>query len=384
MPCSKLLLLLVRLPFIVLLGVLLKLPAAAAQPAQAPASAASARPALTVSLVSPTQAPLGLQVGATGSIAAWQEASVGAELGGVRLAQVKAGVGDAVKRGQVLAEFATETVAAELAQLQAQGVEAEAQLAEAAANARRARELQDSGAWSRQQIEQHLTAERTAQARLDAVRAGIRVQELRLQQTRVLAPDDGVISARSATLGAVANPGQELFRLIRQGRLEWRAEVAAADLSRLKPGLPVRLSLAGGELLEGRVRLLAPTVDPATRNALVYVDLPRPGPARAGMFARGSFELGSSPALSLPQTAVQLRDGFSYVFRVGPDRRVAMTKVALGRRAGDRVEILSGLDAAAQVVASGVGFLADGDLVKVVGAPAPVAAAAPAAPAASR
>lgn len=365
----------VRSSSVTLLGLLgLWAGLATAQPAATAASAAAPRPALTVSLVSPTQAPLGLQVGATGSIAAWQEASVGAELGGVRLAQVKAGVGDVVRRGQVLAEFATETVAAELAQLKAQGVEAEAQLAEAAANAQRARDLQGTGAWSRQQIEQHLTAERSAQARLDAVRAGIRVQELRLQQTRVLAPDDGVISVRSATLGAVANPGQELFRLIRQGRLEWRAEVAAADLSRLKPGLPVQLTLAGGEALEGRVRMLAPTVDPATRNALVYVDLPRPGPARAGMFARGSFELGSRPALSLPQTAVQLRDGFSYVFRVAADRRAAMTKVALGRRSGDRVEILSGLDPAAQVVAAGVGFLADGDLVKVVPA-APLAAA---------
>ncbi len=363
----------VRLSGVALLGVFgLWAGSVLAQAAATPASAPP-RPALTVSLVSPVQAPLGLQVGATGSIAAWQEASVGAELGGVRLAQVKAGVGDVVRRGQVLAEFATETLAAELAQLKAQGVEAEAQLAEAAANARRARELQDSGAWSRQQIEQHLTAERSAQARLDAVRAGIRVQELRLQQTRVLAPDDGVISARGATLGAVANPGQELFRLIRQGRLEWRAEVTAADLPRLKPGLPVRLTLAGGEPLEGKVRMLAPTVDPATRNALVYVDLPRPGPARAGMFARGSFELGSRPALSLPQTALQLRDGFSYVFRVGADRRVVMTKVTPGRRAGDRVEILSGLDPAAQVVAAGVGFLADGDLVKVVPAAAPPA-----------
>ena len=61
------------------------------------------------------------------------------------------------------------------------------------------------------------------------------LQQLRLRQTRVLAPDNGVISARSATVGAVLPAGQELFRLIRQGRLEWRAEVAAADLARLKP-----------------------------------------------------------------------------------------------------------------------------------------------------
>lgn len=344
--------------------------AAATALAAEPAASAAARPALTVTVTTPQAAELPRTVAAHGSIAAWQEASVGSESPGWRLAEVRANVGDVVRRGQVLARFAAELAGADLAQVQAQVAEAEAVLAEAAANAQRARELQPTGVLSAQQVLQSLTAERTAQARLESLRAAARVQQIRLAQVQVLAPDDGVISARSATVGAVVPAGQELFRLIRQGRLEWRAEVAATELAQIRPGQAVQLQPAGGAAIAGRVRMVAPTVDAATRNGLVYVDLPQPGAARAGMFARGEFQLGGSAALTLPAAAVLLRDGFAYVFRVGSDQKVTRVKVAVGRRAGERVEITGGLDAAARVVASGAGFLADGDLVRVVG-PAP-------------
>ncbi len=248
--------------------------------------------------------------------------------------------------------------------------EAESALAEAAANAARARELQTSGALSDQQINQFMTAERTAQARLDAQRAQARVQALKLRQTQVLAPDDGVISARSATVGAVLPAGQELFRMIRQGRLEWRAEVPASDLARIQPGMSVSVTPVGGGPIAGKVRMLAPTVDAQTRNGIVFVDLGASRDARAGMFARGEFDIGTGQGLTLPQSAVLLRDGFAYVLRVGPDAKLIETKVTTGQRLGDRVHITGGLDANARVVASGGGFLADGDLVRVVDAAA--------------
>jgi RND family efflux transporter MFP subunit len=329
----------------------------------------TAKHSLTVTVVQPEPGDVPMVVSANGSIAAWQEASVGAEANGWRLAEVRVNVGDRVRRGDVLATFSPEIAEADLAQARATVAEAEATLAEAAANAQRARDLQPSGALSAQQITQFMTAERTAQARLEAQRAAVRVQQLRLAQTRVLAPDDGVISARSATVGAVVPAGQELFRLIRKGRLEWRAELAASDLAAVRPGQPVRLTPAGGSAIQGSVRMLAPTVDPATRNGLVYVDLPTPGAARAGMFASGEFELGSQRALTLPQSAVLQRDGFSQVFVVGADGRVSQRKVTVGRRVGDRIAIGTGVDAGARVVASGGGFLADGDTVRVVDAP---------------
>lgn len=334
-----------------------------------PATAASApagKSALTVTVTQARSVDMLLRIAANGNIAAWQEASVGTEANGLRLAQVMVNVGDVVRRGQVLATFAPETLQAEAAQITASLAEAEAGLAEARANAQRARDLQASGALSAQQINQYFTAERTAQARLEAQQAMAKVQQLRLAQTRVLAPDNGIISARSATVGAVLPAGQELFRMIRQARLEWRAEVPAADLASIKAGQAVHVTPPNLPPIKGRVRMVAPTVDPQTRNGLVYVDLPQPGGAKAGMFARGEFALGSGAAMTLPQSAVLLRDGFSYVLRVGADSKVSEVKVRTGRRSGDRIEILDGLAPDARVVETGGGFLGDGDTVRVV------------------
>jgi RND family efflux transporter MFP subunit len=248
--------------------------------------------------------------------------------------------------------------------------EAEAAAAEAANNAQRARTLQGTGALSAVQINQYLTTEQTARARVEAARSTLQAQQSRLAQTRVLAPDSGIISARTATVGAITAPGTELFRLIRRGRLEWRAEVTSAELGRLTPGTTAVVTAASGARLAGRVRMIGPTVDPQTRSALVYVDLkPLPGSAaaaRAGMFARGEFDLGAAPALTVPQQAVVVRDGFSYVYQVDANRRVAQVKVQTGRMANDRIEILQGIAPETRVVASGAGFLNDGDLVRVV------------------
>lgn len=338
-----------------------------------PAKAARpVKPALSVKLAVPQARTWPTALSANGSVAAWQEAILGAEANGLRLKEVRAQVGDTVKSGQVLALFASETVEADAAQAKAQVAEAEATLAEARANAERARSVAGSGALSAQQVAQLETAEKTAQARLELARAQLAAQNLRLAHTRVIASDDGIISARSATVGAVVGQGQELFRLIRKSRLEWRAEVTSAELARVKPGMAVRVTAQGVEAIDGRVRTLAPTVDPATRNALVYVDLEqavRRG-YRPGLFARGEFRLGEAAALTVPQEAVALIDGFTYVFREGQAQgeflRVQRVKVTVGRREGGEVEIVAGLKAGERIVAGGVAFLADGDLVRVV------------------
>ena len=189
-------------------------------------SAAAPKPALTVSLTTAKTVEWAKTLAANGDIAAWQEAVIGAEISNYRLTQVLVNVGDQVKQGQVLAHISSDTVAAELAQTRAAVAESEAALAEARGNAERARRLQSEGFYSAQMGSQYLTGEQTAQARLDAARARMRADELRLAKTHVLAPDAGVISARAATVGSLAQSGQELFRLIRGGRLEWRAELA--------------------------------------------------------------------------------------------------------------------------------------------------------------
>lgn len=367
------------------------------------ATQTTARPALTVTTVQAVASRLPVTVEANGSIAAWQEASVGTESNALRLAEVLVNVGDVVQRGQVLARFADDSVQADVAQARAGVAETSAQATEATANANRVRTLLNTGTFSGQQISQYLAAEQTALARVESAKAVLAAQLLRLKNTQVLAPDAGIISARSATVGAVVPAGTELFRLIRQGRLEWRAEMTASELASVVPGTPVEVVAANGARLSGKVRTVAPTVDPQTRSGLVYVDLPAMGMKQAtvptdrsqpsgakgdlpksalpGMFARGEFQLGSTAALTVPQQAVVVRDGFSYVFRLNADQRVSQVKVRLGRRSGDRVEVVEGVDPDAVLIASGAGFLNDGDLVKVVAAPSTTPASASSSPA---
>ncbi|MDD5031335.1 MAG: efflux RND transporter periplasmic adaptor subunit, partial [Rhodoferax sp.] len=305
------------------LGLWTARPAAAqATAAQTPASAA--KPSLTVALTQARSSSLPIKLAANGNVAAWQEASVGTEVSGLRVAELHANVGDSVKKDQLLASFATDSVKADVALARAAVAEAQANALDATANAERARAVQGSGALSAQQINQYLTQEQTAKARVASAQAQLDSQLLRLKQTQVLAPDSGIISSRSATVGAVLGAGTELFKLIRQSRLEWRGEVTSAELGRIPVGTTVLVTAPGGAQLKGRVRMLAPTVDAATRNGLVYVDLlGTPQAFKPGMFARGEFELGQTAALSVPQTAVVVRDGFSYVYRVGADNRVS-------------------------------------------------------------
>ena len=340
---------------------------------------APATPALTVTTARPSTASLPLRLGANGNVAAWQEAVIGSESNGLRLLEVRVNVGDVVSKGDVLAVFSAETVNDDVEQARAALQEAQANAAEAAANAKRAQSLKSSGAMSEQQVTQYVTAASTATARVAAAKATLTQQQLRLKYTQVAAPDSGIVSARSATVGAAVGAGTELFRLIRQGRLEWRAELPASSIGRVKVGTRVRVKGDNGSEVVGKVRMVAPTVDAQTRTTLVYVDLPPAlssnAPLKAGMFAGGEFELGASNALTVPQQAIAVRDGFNYVFRLNADSRVSQQKITTGRRLGERIEVLGGLAPDAQIVVSGAGFLNDGDLVRNVQAPGKAPAA---------
>jgi HlyD family secretion protein len=323
--------------------------------------------ALTVDLVRPARNTISHTVAANGSISPWQEAIVGSEVNGLMLTQVLVNVGDSVKQGQLLAQFSASTITADIAQAQANLAEAKANALEAADNAARARSIQDTGALSAQQIEQYVMQETTSKARVAAAEATLQSQQIRNKQTKVVAPDNGVISARLATVGAVVSPGQELFKLIRQGRLEWRAELTSSDIGQIKNGMVANLTLPDGNTITGKVRTTSPMVDTQTRNAIVFVDIPA-GSAKAGMFARGTFDIGTKDVLTLPSSAIVMKDGFAYVMQVSADKRVKQLKIQTGERAGANVEVI-GLDTAinSDFVASGGAFLADGDIVTVAG-----------------
>lgn len=335
-------------------------------------TASASKPALSVTVIQPAMLDIPMTLTANGSITAWQEAIIGAEVSDLHLTEVNVQVGETVKKGLVLAVFSDESVLADVAQSRAALAEAEANLADARVNAERAKQVSASGALSSQQVNQYLTGEKTANAKVQLAKAQLDSQLLRLKYTRILASDDGVISSRSATLGAVAAKGQELFRMIRQNRLEWRGEVTAAEMAQLKPGISVSVDVPNVGSIKGKIRSLAPTLDVQSRNGLVYVDLPEAAQhgLRAGMFARGEFQIGIKAGLTVPLAALSLREGFSYVFKLGEQNgelaKVSQVKVQLGRRTDDSLEILSGLKPEDRLVASGASFLADGDTVQVV------------------
>jgi RND family efflux transporter MFP subunit len=329
-------------------------------------AAASAPAVLSVETAMPQIRSLSIQIPASGSVAAWQDASVGAESNGLRLTDITVNVGDRVRRGQVLARFNTDLLKADLAQAKAAVALAEAEALDAEQSSQRAKGLDESGAMSAQLVNQYATAAMTAQARLEGARAVAATSALRLRDSVVLAPIDGIITARPATLGAVVPSGQELFRLIVDGRLEWRAAVSTEDLAQLSPGQGVTITRRDGEAIRGELRMVAPEIDAQTRSGLVYVDLPSDSGLRPGTFVTGTIQVGDSKALTVPQSAVILRDGFHVVMVVDAASKVKETQVEVGQRVGDRVEISAGLTASERIVASGLSFLGDGDTVRVV------------------
>jgi RND family efflux transporter MFP subunit len=330
-----------------------------------PVASETTKPALTVTTVLPESVQWSERVTASGQVLAWQEAIIGAEIGGVRLVELQANIGDRVKKGELLARLADEMLLADVHQQQAALDESTARYKEAEENAQRALKIKDSGVLSPQELQQFTNAAEIAKAQMGAAEARLETSKLKLRYTRIVAPDDGLISARSATLGTVSQVGSELFRLIRQDKLEWRAELTDAQLQQVRIGQRVQVRTGTTNSVQGTVTRIAPSLDLSTRNGFVYIGLNENKTLRAGTFTQGEFELAKSNALTLPQSAVVIRDGFTYVYRVGADARVTQTKVTIGRRQGDRVEVTVGLAPDATVVASGTGFLNDGDLVRI-------------------
>ena len=320
---------------------------------------------LTVRVVQAQEQNWPQMLQANGAIEAWQEIIVSPETGGLRVAELLVEVGATVKRGDLLARLADDTVRAEVRRQQATVAQAQASLEQARSDYRRARATEDSGALSDQRIEEYRITEQTAQATLDAATAELDNLQLKLAQTRITAIDDGVVASKSGILGDVVAAGTELYRLIRQGRLEWRPEVDARQLAAIAVGDTARLTLPDGRQVEGRVWLTGPVLNDGTGRATVYVELDEASGARRGMFANGTILSGDSPALTLPQSAITRRDGRAYVWLLQDDDHVASRVVQTGRQQGEYIEILAGITAEDRLVLSGGAFLSEGARVTV-------------------
>lgn len=340
---------------------LLVLAACGSEDAAPPAS-----PALSVSVAAPEVRALPQRIPASGSITAWEEVVLGVEVSGQRVASVDVEVGDVVEKGQPLLQLDTRSLAMQLRQAEAALAQAEANLQVAAANARRGERLKREQLVAASEAEQLIAGELTAKAQRDTARAQVENARLQLGFATLRAPHDGVISARSVQPGQVVAAGTELLRMIRDQRLEWRAELPEAAFVQVREGLPVRLQGPAGETIEGTVRTLSPGLDARSRTGTVYADLPDPGALRAGMYAPGEILLAERDVLTVPAEAIVERDGYTYLFVLGEDDVVAQRRVQLGARTADLVEVREGLEDGESVVTAGAGFLGDGDRVRVV------------------
>lgn len=316
-----------------------------------------------------------------GSLAAWDELPIGTEAGGLAIIQVDVEEGDRVTPGQLLARLDDAVPKAELAQAEAAVAQAEAGLRKAEAmattagsEANRARELSKNAYISGQVAEQRQTALTTAQAdvnlarqNLEAAKAVRAERTAQLAQTEIRAPTAGIISKRMATLGNVVGVGQQLFRLIRDGRVELRAEVPEIDLLKLTAGQTVKV--AAGERderqFDGHIRLVGATVDPQTRIGIVYVALPDDPLLKPGMFVHGVVDTGQSQVLQIQEESIVYKDGKPAVFVIDAENRSRLRMVETGQRRDGYVEIREGLTEGERIALAGAGYLKDNDVVRV-------------------
>lgn len=324
--------------------------------------------ALTVVAVKPETKDWPETVPATGWLKPWHEAVIESETSGLRITEVLADVGSVVKKGDILVRLNQETVIADLRKEEAAVVSKQASLTKAKADADRARQMSGSGALSDQKQVEYLTTEQSAQADLDSEQATLTSQRIKLAQTTIAAVDDGIITSRSASLGAVVSTGTELFRLTRQQRIEWQAEIPTQYLMKIKEGQTSEIRRPDDATFKGTVRLIAPTVSTDTGRSIVYVALPKEPQPRSGLYVSGTIDIGNKDALTVAESSLVFKDGINYVFTIDQAHKVHRTRVDVGRRRDNRVEISSGLKGDEAIVQSGGAFLSEGALVKVDGA----------------
>jgi HlyD family secretion protein len=336
----------------------------------------------------------------SGTLVAREEAQVAARTDGLTIVEVDAEDGDHVRQGQVLARLdrrqldallaendaATRRADAAIDQARSMIAQSQAQLQFATDDFERARKL-GQGVMAASTIEQREMAMKTDQAQLAAAQFALGLAEadrksrdaerqellVRIDRTEVRAPVSGIVSRRSAKLGADASTtGEPLFRIIENGAIDLEADVPEQELARLAVGMPAKLKLPGVEAaVAGRVRLVNQEVDKASRTGKVRIALGDVSHAHIGAFASGEVELARREGVSAPASALT-RDGDSARLDVVRDGKVEERQVTPGIVNGDAVEIKQGLAEGESIVARAASFLRPGDRVR----PVPEASAA--------
>lgn len=339
------------------------------------------------------------RVVATGTIRPVDEIYVQPLVDGLSVEKLNVDIGDRVEAGTVLAELSKDSLLLQKSQLEANRAKAEAavaqskaQVIEAQANyddavrqRDRADKLGKSGSGSVSQVEQTAAAADVAKARVQAANQAVTVGEadikvvdaqiedidLKLSRTAVKTPVAGIVSAKNARVGAIASgAGDPLFTVIKDNAIELVADLSETDIQSVKVGQKAVITVAGGRnRIDGKVRLVSPTVDATTRLGSVHIVLPTDSPARAGMYGSAEVVISAANAVALPLSAVTSGREGSTTRRV-EDGVVKQVAVEIGIQDGGFVEIKNGLSAGDLVVEKAGAFVRDGDKINPVPADA--------------
>ncbi|EDX85014.1 efflux transporter, RND family, MFP subunit [Synechococcus sp. PCC 7335] len=370
---------------------------------EAPLVEPTAVASATVTTVRSQSTSIRQTIETNGTVEAFDLLSVSPRASGLQIRAVNVREGDRVAAGQILAVLDDSVLRSEIEQSQAQvsaaiatveqrraeAAQAQASLAEARENFDRYSSLFEQGAISAESLTERrtevATAEQTVgaqQAAISSAQASVRSAEAevnqlktQLDQTLVIAPSDGVIAERAATVGDTASTGTPLFKLISNDELELAVEIPQTQMAKVTPGTPVQISSNSDAALQlqGFVRSIDPTVDAQTRKATVKVGLPGSDRLRPGMFLQAAIVVGTREGVTVPAEAVlpQSSGGF-VVYQLAADGTVKAQPVTTGEQipaSGNQpaqIEIVSGLQADVPVVLEGASYVQDGDLVDVV------------------
>jgi RND family efflux transporter MFP subunit len=318
----------------------------------------------TVSVQTATTENLGRLVTASGTVSAWEEVPVGAETGGLVATAVYVDEGAYVRQGQPLVQMNTALLDAQVRQQQAAVQTAEANAARDDAALARAQELKERGFLSQASLDTALANQRASQANLASARAALAETRTRQSQATIRAPVSGQIISRSVTRGQIISAGTELFRMVRDGRLELDAQVPETELALVRSGQSAQVTSSQAAPTTGTVRIVTPEVDAQTRLGLARISLAPGSALRPGMFARAQIDVGAQPATVVPTGAILYRNNRAGVFVMASADTVHFQPVTVVNRRQDRTAV-SGLQAGARVVVDGAGFLNEGDRVRV-------------------
>lgn len=327
---------------------------------------------LSVEAISPSLDSVGSTLSADGTIQPKEIANVSAKVSGVAIERILVEEGQSVKAGQVLAIFDTDAMKQQVLQAEADVSEAEATLANAKTDAARVLPLLEIDAISRQEADRYRTQQVQAEAMLQSARARLNAQRLSVNNAQVVAPVSGIISEKIAEVGMVAG-GDPLFTIIKDGKLEWHADIDPKQVGEVKVGTAVKVSLPNNQSVMGEVRKIAPTAD-NNRKITIFATLAQSNSARAGMYQKGEFLLGNDQLQTVPNSAIVSNDGYDYVMLITDIKeidgkklgKIVQEKVTVGEHLGDKVSLTTPIDTKSQIVKQGGSFLNDGDIVRLV------------------